>query len=149
MSCKIRPLALCLIRDAGRMLLMEGHDPVKGTTFYRPLGGGIEFGEHSSDTVRREIREEIGGDVVNLKYRGTIENRFVYNGNPSHEIVMIYDGTFADAKYYAETDFDAREHDGSPFNAVWKPFDDFGPGGLTLYPDGLMKILIELDAYDP
>lgn len=42
----IRPLAICVFRHAGRILVAEGTDEVKGETFYRPLGGAIEFGEY-------------------------------------------------------------------------------------------------------
>jgi len=44
MPNQIRPLAIYLFRDGDRILVGEGNDPVKRETFYRPLGGGIEFG---------------------------------------------------------------------------------------------------------
>ena len=57
---RIRTIAICLFSHNGGILVAEGIDAVKGETFYRPLGGGIEFGEYGADTVAREIREEIG-----------------------------------------------------------------------------------------
>ncbi len=42
---KIRPIALCVFLNNNRILVNEGYDPVKQQTFYRSLGGGIEFGE--------------------------------------------------------------------------------------------------------
>ncbi len=42
---RVRPLAICVFRHHDRILVMEGYDPVKKEHFYRPLGGGIEFGE--------------------------------------------------------------------------------------------------------
>lgn len=57
----VRPIALCVFRDeSDRILVLEGYDPTRALTFYRRLGGGIEFGERSQDTVAREIREELG-----------------------------------------------------------------------------------------
>ena len=44
----IRPLAICLFQNSGAILVSEGYDGVKGIHFYRPIGGGIEFGETSS-----------------------------------------------------------------------------------------------------
>jgi 8-oxo-dGTP pyrophosphatase MutT (NUDIX family) len=42
-------------------LVAHGHDSVKSEDFYRPLGGGIEFGELSEAALRREIKEELAG----------------------------------------------------------------------------------------
>jgi len=91
---KIRPLAICVFCNHNRILVAEGYDPVKKQTFYRPLGGGIEFGESSEHTIHRELMEEIGAEVSDLKYLGTLENIFVFNGEPGHEIVMVYDGVW-------------------------------------------------------
>lgn len=70
----IRPLAICLFRRGDRILVAEGFDPVKGETFYRPLGGAIEFGERAVQTLIREFREEIGEEVADLRYLTTLEN---------------------------------------------------------------------------
>ena len=77
---KIRPLAICVFQNNNRILVAEGYDPVKKDTFFRPLGGGIEFGEKSEDTVRRELMEEINAEVGELWYLGTLENIFMFNG---------------------------------------------------------------------
>jgi hypothetical protein len=41
----IRPPAISVFRHNGRILAAESYDPIRQQTFYRPLGGGIEFGE--------------------------------------------------------------------------------------------------------
>src|SRR5512141_3072532 len=92
MQNKIRALAICVFRNNNRILVFKGYDPTKDQTFYRPLGGGIEFGETSEETVHREIKEELGEEVTDLKYLGTLENIFVFNAKPGHEIVQVYDG---------------------------------------------------------
>ena len=51
---------------------------IKDETFYRPIGGRIEFGERGAETVAREIREEINAEVANLVYLGALENIFTY-----------------------------------------------------------------------
>ena len=56
---RVRAIAICLFRRGDKILALEGYDEVKRQTFYRPLGGTIEFGEHSSQTVVRELREEL------------------------------------------------------------------------------------------
>ena len=72
--------ALCLSTCADKIFVSRGYDAHTSETFYRPIGGKIEFGERGRDTVIREVREEIGKDVVNLAYLGALENIFTYEG---------------------------------------------------------------------
>lgn len=138
----IRPIAICVFRDEGRILVTEAIDSKKGQVFYRPPGGTIEFGEHSQNTIRREIREEIGAEVANLQYLGTIENIFTYEGQPGHEIVQVYEGRLADPSLYEQETIEGYEVDiNVPFKNVWKGLDEFGPGKPPLYPDGLLDLL--------
>ena len=138
----IRPLAICLFRHNGKILVSEEHDPSKGVTFYRPLGGGIEFGERSTDTVHRELMEEIGAGVKDLVYLGTLENIFTFNGEPGHEIVQVYDGALEEAGLYEQTLISGHEADVNlSMKVVWKHLDEFGPGKSILYPEGLLEML--------
>ena len=87
----IRPLALAVIRRNDRILVFRGEDPTKAEVFYRPLGGGIEFGETGETAVRRELREEIGAELVNIRPLGALENLFTYNGGAGHEIILLFE----------------------------------------------------------
>ncbi|WEF10561.1 NUDIX domain-containing protein [Pectobacterium actinidiae] len=49
---KIRAKAVCLFRHNGKILLAEGHDPIKDEHYVLPLGGGIDFGELSQAAAR-------------------------------------------------------------------------------------------------
>jgi 8-oxo-dGTP pyrophosphatase MutT (NUDIX family) len=139
---RIRPLAICVFRHQDRILVAEAYDPVKQETFYRPLGGGIEFGEYGEQTIHRELGEEIGAEVCELHYLGTLENIFVFNGMPGHEIVQVYDGALKDVSLYEQTVIIGREVDmGETFRAVWKHIEEFGPGKSILYPTGLLGML--------
>ncbi len=140
---KIRPLAICVFRHGDRILAARGYDAVKKQTYYRPLGGRIEFGETGAQTVAREIQEEIGAAVKDLRYLVTLENIFVYNGQPGHEIVLVYDGTFVDESLYERDCIEGYEDDDQPpFEAYWKSLDEFrGEGAPPLYPDGLLESL--------
>lgn len=80
---RIRHLALCIFHHRGKILVNEFVDPVKGLTLFRPLGGGIEFGERSADAIVREIREELGQPISDLRLIGTLESIFTYLGKPS------------------------------------------------------------------
>ena len=138
---QIRPIAICVFHNSNSILVFEGHDPVKGETFYRPLGGGIEFGESSEATVRRELKEEINVDVGDLRLLGVLENIFMFNGNSYHEIVMVFDGTLTDSGLYAQAEIHGKEANGDDIRALWKSLDEFESGQSILYPDGLMKLL--------
>jgi ADP-ribose pyrophosphatase YjhB (NUDIX family) len=138
---KIRPLAIGIFRRDDRILVCEGYDPIKQQTFYRPLGGGIEFGEWAAQAVTRELREEIGAEMINPHYLGTLENLFTYNGKPGHEIVLVFTGELTDPALYERETWVGHEDNGQEFQVVWKPLADFAAGQAPLYPDGLLALL--------
>ena len=138
----VRPIAICVFQYAGKILVCEFYDPVKNQTFYRPPGGTIEFGETSQQTVYREIQEELGLQVSNLRFLVTLENIFSYNGQEGHEIVLVYDGEFVDPQVYEHTELMGTESNGLSFLAKWKSLTDFNtPSGPPLYPSGLLEYL--------
>lgn len=139
---QIRPLAICVFSHQEKILVAEGYDPTKKKTFYRPLGGAIEFGERSAETVRRELREEIGTEVEDLFYLGALENIFIFDGTPGHELVQIYDGRLVDPRLYEQDVISGYEAGvDEPMKVIWKSLDEFGPGKDILYPDGLLEML--------
>lgn len=140
-SPRIRPLALCLFRHNGGVLVSEAHDKVKNQRFCRPIGGGIEFGETGAAAAAREIREELNCEVTNLQLVGTLENIFTYNGSPGHEIVLVYDGEFLDRSLYERASISGVESNGQPFQATWRGLDAFS-SSLPLYPHGLLEMLL-------
>ncbi len=141
MSNAIRPLALCVFRrEDGAILVARGFDHVKDQTFYRPLGGGIEFGERAEDAARREIREELGAEVDSLRFLGAMENLFTFLGEPGHELIWLYEARLLDPTLYEQDEFEADEF-GSAFPVEWVPLSAFIEGCWPLYPDGLLEIL--------
>ena len=79
-TTRIRPIAICLFRHNNRILVSEGFDSIRQDYYYRPLGGSIEYGETSREAVAREIREELGAEIENIRLLGVVENIFVYRG---------------------------------------------------------------------
>lgn len=136
----IRTLAICVFRNGDRILAGEGFDSIKQQAFYRPLGGTIEFGEHSDQTIRRELKEEIKAEVDSLRYLGLLENVFIYEAEKGHEIVLVYDGQFVDRTLYEKTLIHGDEI-GAPIRAVWIDLNELGPGKPPLYPTGLAELL--------
>ncbi len=144
----IRAIAICVFRKGDRILVGEGFDSIKQQTFYRPLGGTIEFGERSDETIRRELLEEINAEVTDLRYLGVLENIFVFEAEKGHEIVLVYDGEFADRSLYKKTTINGNEF-GAPFRAVWIDLTTIGPGKPPLYPVGLAELLLNHNEKSP
>ncbi len=140
---RIRPLALCVFRRGERIFVSQGYDSHKAQTFYRPIGGRIEFGERARDTVIREVREEIAKEVTGLRFLGALENIFRYEGQPGHEIAMIFTGEFRDTAMNEDDIKVIGSDDGDIlYEASWKPLEFFrGQDAPPLYPDGLLDLL--------
>lgn len=137
---KIRVITLGLIQDKNRLFVSEGYDSVKHKSFYRPLGGGLDFGETSLDALKREFQEEVNADLTNIYYLGCLENIFIYNGKPRHEIIQLYRCDFSDSKFY--------ELDSIPFFegnregiAIWVDIDRLTSGELVLVPPQLLDFI--------
>ena len=57
---------------------------------YALIGGRVEIGENSADTVKREIKEELGKDIEITGYISTIENFFEMKGSKYQEILVVH-----------------------------------------------------------
>ena len=139
----IRPTALCVIRRVEQILVQRMAPRPDGVPAFRPLGGGIEFGEYAIDAARREMQEELGANVVNPLFLGTFENIFRSNGEPAHEIAFIYEAQFPDPSWYECETFAGLEDDGAEIHAAWKPLLAFEQGKALLYPEGPLAVLTQ------
>jgi ADP-ribose pyrophosphatase YjhB (NUDIX family) len=135
----IRPIALAVIRRGDDLLVVEGHDTVKRQTFYRPLGGGIEFGEPAESALRRELREELAVELADVALLQVVENIFRYEGAPGHEIVFLYAAEIADPAFYDRADPGTVLDEGSVVR--WLPRQDAVEGRAILYPTELVGLL--------
>lgn len=139
---RVRPIAIGVVRDRERLLVAEGRDMAKGgQVFYRPLGGAIEFGERAAEAVRREFGEEISADVEVGPLLGVIENVFVYEDQPGHEIVFVLEARLQDSRLRGVDSIASVESDGTGFVARWMPLETFRSGTVPLYPDGLLELI--------
>jgi 8-oxo-dGTP pyrophosphatase MutT (NUDIX family) len=138
---KVRATAICLIQHAGRLLVTQYHDDIKQNTYYRPLGGAIEFGEYGAETIKRELMEEIQAPVENIQYAGIRENIFTSNGQKGHQIMLVYTGDLADPRFFDQPVILAHEDDGQEFKVVWIPVEEFRQGQAIIYPDGILDLL--------
>ena len=84
--------ALLVIGYKDKLLLNKGYDNVKKETFFRFVGGSLNFGEKADEAMRREIKEELNSEIENLQFLTVVENIFTYEGEKEHEITFLYKG---------------------------------------------------------
>lgn len=137
---QIRPKAFCVFRHGDRILVGHGFDSVKQEPFYRPLGGAIEFGERAAETLRREIREELGVEIVDPRLIGVLETIFTCEGVPGHEVVFVFDARFSDKELYARSQLAVAE-EGWQHRATWERISELAAGAVPIYPEGLLSLL--------
>ena len=137
---RIRPISICLMRRGEEILVSEAYDSVKKRGFARPLGGGIDFGETSAQAAIREIKEELGVDITGVELLGIVENTFVYEGTPGHEIVFVYDGRFVDESLYGRESLTAVEGK-QKFEVVWRSPQSLRDGPCYLVPQEIWQFL--------
>lgn len=91
----------CIIKHNNKILVHKNEDK----DHFCLIGGRVELGENSADTIKREVKEEIGKDIEIKKYIATVENFFKYEGLKYHEYMFIYEVEFIDEKdkYIEET----------------------------------------------
>jgi 8-oxo-dGTP pyrophosphatase MutT (NUDIX family) len=137
---EIRVLALGIIQDGDRIFISQGYDPVKQKTFYRAMGGGVDFGETSLEALKREFQEEIQAELTNIKYLGCQENIFVFNGNQGHEILQIFKCDFVDQKFYQLESLTFAEGERKK-TALWVNIERFKSGELLLVPEQFLDFI--------
>lgn len=120
----IRVITICIFRRGNDVLVCEYFDSVDKKPFYRPLGGAVEYGETTEAAIRREIREEIGQEISDLKLLTVLESIFVHEGKPGHEIVYVYEGRFSDKQAYQRETFEVHEET-EILTASWRGLDSF------------------------
>ncbi|SNQ45517.1 NUDIX hydrolase [Frankia canadensis] len=137
-TARVRPVALAAVRRGRDLLVAEGVEPT-GERFFRPLGGGIEFGERAVAAVRRELREELAVELEQVRLLGVLEDVFDGAGRPCHEIVFVFGAALADPALYQRDDVGVVLDEGS--RVSWRSPTDIARDGVPLYPRGLAGLL--------
>ena len=135
---EIRPIALGLAIKDNKLLVSEGFDKVKNETFYRCLGGGIEFLEKSEEALKREFLEEINVDITVKDFLGISENIFTYQGKKAHELILFYSIEISDENYQEE--YKVIDDHGETI-AKWIDIDEFKNKNKILYPEEVFKYI--------
>lgn len=131
---RIRAIALGLIRHQGHVFVSRGYDTVKGKEFYRFLGGGIDFGETSVGALKREFQEEIQAELTNIKYLTCLDNIFMCDGVPGHELIQLFHCDFIDADFYRLDHVYTLIEGKDMKEAIWISISKVLSGDLNLVP---------------
>lgn len=141
MTAAIRPIAVGVVRRGDSILVFRGADPtMESGQYFRPLGGGIEFGESAEEALRREFVEELGVVLGEVKLLGVLENRFELAGVRGHEIVFVFSAEMTGSGRLPATVADTGEV------VSWQPLESFRTLSATLVPTGLVELLNAADA---
>ena len=87
---KLNIRAACVIKHNNKVLLHKSDDK----DHYCLIGGRVELGESSENTIKREIKEELDKEIDIKGYISTIENFFTFEGSKYHEYMFVYEAEF-------------------------------------------------------
>ncbi|HSD39669.1 MAG TPA: NUDIX domain-containing protein [Rhodocyclaceae bacterium] len=111
-------------------------------SFWALPGGRVEPGEDAAKTVVREMREEIGQDVVCGPLTYIAESFFEDGGRLNHEIGFYFQASFAVGSRFLDA---TQSHTGVEGNQrlEFKWFQLESLGGVDLHPSFLRQSLSE------
>lgn len=136
-----RPVSLAVIRhpDDGKILAVCFHRNDTGEPYYRPAGGGIDYGETSRAAVQREIWEELGALVEPQRLLTVAENIYAdEKGKIAHQIMFLWEVTFVDSSLYHREVFTVDDEH-TVREAHWVSGADLAARGINLFPNALRE----------
>lgn len=142
MSRAIRVVALGAVTRDEELLVWRDEPQATGAPFYRLLGGGVEFGEHSRAAVVREFDEELGVTFADPSHVGTFESVFTVGGETEHELWRVYDGRIVEEWPYECDSFRFVEPDDDiEHTAEWVAAGDLRADDTTFYTPAVLDAL--------
>ena len=82
----------CLCHDGKKniVLLKRGKNARDEHGNWDIVGGGIEFGDGIEKTIRKEVMEELGSEVVSCEFLGYYDAHREYQGQPTHWVQLAF-----------------------------------------------------------
>jgi len=131
-----RVIALGLFVNGDTVLLSEGYDSTRRESFFRPFGGGVEFGERAEVALRREIEEELGSAIAETTLLAVFENIFTFEARLGHEIVFMFRARLLKQALYAAERI--QGHEGiTALAGRWVGINDIINGTVKVYPEAI------------
>ena len=140
-SRNIQCVAHGLVLKGSKILAYKVEDKVEKRSFYRLIGGHIDFGESASDALKREFKEEIDEEIQIVKKLDVFENIFTYKGKSQHEFVSLFEIKFLSEKPYSKNVIIGHEGPHRTFKAKWIDFRDFDGIQKVFYPPEILSHL--------
>jgi 8-oxo-dGTP diphosphatase len=113
-------IAVFIFKD-GKFLLQQ-RTGSHGAGSWSTPGGHLEFGESFEDTARREVREETGLEITNLRF-GAITNDYFVDENKHYVTIWMLSDWLSGTERITEPDKCLKQE--------WHTFDDL-PSPLFL-----------------
>jgi ADP-ribose pyrophosphatase YjhB (NUDIX family) len=117
----------------------------EGEGFWTFPGGRAEFGEPAEQTLKREMREEIGVEVEVVRLLWLVENFFTYADMRYHEIALYFLMRFpTTCKYLGHAGSFQGEEEGMKLTFQWFPQQAEILSSLPLLPSFLQTAVQNL-----
>ncbi|MCE5291733.1 MAG: NAD(+) diphosphatase [Nocardiaceae bacterium] len=131
------PAVICLVHDGADRALLARRTGISGPR-YALLAGFVEAGESAEECVEREIREEVGIDVSDIKYFGSqpwpfprsLMLGFTALGDPQ-QALEYRDGEIAEARWFTRDDI-RRARELGDWTSAQTDVPLLLPGGLSI-----------------
>lgn len=136
---QIKVKSLAWIENEGMLFVVKYFDTYKKEDFYRPIGGTVEFGESTLQTLQREVMEELNTQIAVTGDPLILENLFVCDGIPGHEIVYLYPSRFCDVSFYERKVYRLMEANGKLWDAMWISIPDCLVRKYRLVPETFLN----------
>ncbi len=81
-------VAVIINENKELLVATRAHEPVKGTLDLP--GGFVDMYETGEESVSREVKEETGLDVDEIKYLFSVPNIYIYSGFEVHTLDLVY-----------------------------------------------------------
>ena len=123
----------------GKVLVQE---PLNGSFCFLP-GGRAELQESASETLRREMQEELHVDVTVGRLLWVVENFFEHGDKTFHELGLYFLMTFPDDSPVVDTSKTFAVQEGHhQYVFQWRALDSLG--SIQIYPSFLQTALQSL-----
>lgn len=111
---------VCYIRDRGRVLLQLKADGRFGGGFWNAPGGKVDDGESPAEAAVREVREETGLSVSDVRDHGSLTFYFGDGTEPELVVHVFCAGRFeGEARANEEGRLEWVAEDALPYDQMW------------------------------
>lgn len=102
-----RPSNAVLLIDSEDRILLTKRKFEPGAGLWDLPGGFVDIGETVEQSIDREMREELGVSVKNIKYLCSGHDRYIFKGLNYHTIGMVFKAEIAGGDLVAHDDVES------------------------------------------